>query len=60
MGPEGVLIGDSYTSNWRSNGFVGSSKRNWNAAGDTFNFVWSTQNGDQLIGDLRDSPTNTL
>lgn len=47
-GPEGVLIRDIYTSNWRGNGFVGSATRKWNAMGTSFDFVWKTQKGNQI------------
>jgi hypothetical protein len=47
-GPETVVVGDRYTSNWRSDDFMGSATRTWNASGDSFGFAWRTQKGDQI------------
>ncbi len=46
--PKAFLIGDRYTSNWRTSGFVGSATRTWNATGTSFGFNWSTRKGNQI------------
>jgi hypothetical protein len=43
-----INVGPYSTSNWRSADFKGTAYREWDAAGDSFRFVWKTENGDQI------------
>lgn len=47
-GTEVVNVGDYNFTNWRSNDFKGSALREWNPAGDLFQFTWNTDAGDQI------------
>jgi hypothetical protein len=47
-GADRIDFGPYSVSNWRSDDFQGSAYREWDAAGDSFRFVWKTERGDQI------------
>jgi hypothetical protein len=47
-GPDNISYGEFTTGNWRSSDFQGSALRQWDTAGTSFSFDWSTVTGDQI------------